>query len=393
MVGDYEAAAESARAAMVQRLRAMGRSEATLAAFASVPRHRLVDRFWTLPNLIGERRTVAVEHREGDVAGVRMLHDADHALAVKPPSRHTGVTTSTASAPALLAVQTDLLALTPGMRVLEIGTGPGYFAAVLAELVGPGGRVVTIDIDEPVATGAASRLARLGYDNVTVLVRDGHAGAPELGPFDRVVGSVGCTDIAAAWLDQLVSGGNALIPLLHGAMHPMVQLDASGVGRIVTRSGYVAIQGVQHRARLWPNARAAAAAPSRASLPPDLAAALVVTPDRCQLGGLGEWNLAFWVALQDQRAGSLVELNDGAGSSAHVDARAGQVAWGGPTGRALAIDLVAHGNEWLAAGRPEAEDFTHAFVPRGTATSGDGWVIPRVDHDQIVGLDRTDGGR
>ena len=57
------------------------------------------------------------------------------------------------------------------------------------------------------------------------------------------------------------------------------------------------------------------------------------------------------------------------------------------------IDLVAHGNEWLAAGRPEAEDFTHAFVPRGTATSGDGWVIPRVDHDQIVGFDRTDGGR
>ena len=380
VVGDYEAAAESARATMVQRLRAMGRSEATLAASASVPRHHLVDRFWTLPNLIGEGRTVAVEHREGDIAGVRMLHRAqNHTLAVKPPSRHTGVTTSTASAPALLAVQTDLLALTPGIRVLEIGTGPGYFAAVLAELVGPNGRVVTIDIDEAdsdrrhVAPGAAR-------------IRQRHGARPrrpcrarDLGPFDRVVGSVGCTDIAAAWLDQLVSGGNALIPLLHGAMHPMVQLDASGVGRIVTRSGYVAqYQGVQHRARLWPNARAAAAAPSRASLPPDLAAALVVTPDRCQLGGLGEWNLAFWVALQDQRAGSLVELNDGAGSSTRASTRVrARCAWGGPTGRALTIDLVAHGNEWLAAGRPEAEDFTHAFVPRGSTTSGDGWVIPR----------------
>ena len=98
-----------------------------------------------------------------------MLHDPDRALAVNRVASAAGGTTSTASAPQLLAIQADLLALAPGMTVLEIGTGPGYFAAVLSELVGPTGRVVSIDIDEEVAAGAAARLEALGYTNVTVL--------------------------------------------------------------------------------------------------------------------------------------------------------------------------------------------------------------------------------
>ena len=192
MSASYEDAATTAARAMVERLRA-GISDATLAAFARVPRHRMVPRFWTLPTVIGGMRTKAVEHRVGDVGVVAGVARPRPALAVNRVASAAGGTTSTASAPQLLAIQADLLALAPGMTVLEIGTGPGYFAAVLSELVGPSGRVVSLDIDEEAATGAAARLDTLGYPNVTVLARDGDAGAPELAPFDRVVGSVGAT--------------------------------------------------------------------------------------------------------------------------------------------------------------------------------------------------------
>jgi protein-L-isoaspartate(D-aspartate) O-methyltransferase len=386
----YEDAATSARAGMVERLRGAGISEPTLAAFARVPRHRMVPHFWTLPTVIAGMRTKPVEHREGDLASLRVLHDNDRALAVNRVPSAAGGTTSTASAPQLLAIQADQLALAPGMTVLEIGTGPGYFAAVLSELVGPSGRVVSIDIDEEVAAGAATRLDALGYANVTVLARDGDAGAPERAPFDRVVGSVGCNDVAAAWLRQLGPNGFALVPLLHGALHPMIRLDASGAGRIVTRSGYVAIQGRQSQVRLWPHARDAVAATTRAALPSELAAALTVAPGRERIGGLGEWDLGYWVAAADQRAGSLAELNDGAGSSARIAGAAGSVAWAGPHGRELAFDLVAYARAWLAAGRPTVEDHTHRFVPiteaSPTAEPGRRAVVARVDHHQVITL-------
>jgi protein-L-isoaspartate(D-aspartate) O-methyltransferase len=320
------------------------------------------------------------------------LHDIERAVAVNRVAGRDA-TTSTASAPRVLAAQADVLGLAPGMRVLEIGTGPGYFAAILSTLVGREGRVTSIEIDEAIARDTALRLGGLGYDNVTVVVADGHVGAPEHAPYDRVVGSVGCTDVAAAWLCQLGDGGFALVPLLHGAMHPMVRVDSRGVGRIVSRSGYVAIQGAQAHSTLWPNAHAAVRATEAAALPADVAAALVAPPERARLGGVGVWDLAYWVALHDERAGSFAELNDGAGSSARIDGPAATIGWGGPRGRALASDLLALAERWLAAGRPGAEDFAQAFVPAGTAAAGRGgspgagFVIHRIDHDQIVTLE------
>jgi protein-L-isoaspartate(D-aspartate) O-methyltransferase len=369
---------------MVEQLRVYGVSDATLTAFAHVPRHKLVPYFWTVPMTIGGRRTRPIEHRRGDTKSLRVLHDIERALAVNQVPDVASGTTSTASAPRLLAEQADLLALQPGMSVLEIGTGPGYFAAILSELVGPDGRVFTIDIDGAVAAEAAERLDALGYTNVTVFARDGHLGAPEQAPFDRVAGSVGANDIAAAWLAQLVPDGFALVPLRHGGFHPTMRVDAPGHGAVVIRSGYVAIQGAQSDTKLWPFANAAVSTPELAPLPPDLRPALTIEPGRERMGGLGEWNLGYWVAAADSRAGVLAELNDGAGSTARVDARAPAIAWGGPAGRALAGDLLAHAREWKLAGAPRAEDFEHRFVPLGTGRVDAGFVISRIDHDQVI---------
>jgi protein-L-isoaspartate(D-aspartate) O-methyltransferase len=387
VLDEYEDAAAQARATMVERLRGLGTGERTLAAFASVPRHRLVPHFWTLSMNIGGYRTQPSEYREGDTAALGSLHDPERALAINRVAGARGATTSTASAPRVLAAQADLLALEPGMRVLEIGTGPGYFAAILATLVGSAGHVTSIEIDGEIAEGAAARLDALGYHNVAVVVGDGHRGAPDSGRYDRVVGSVGCADVSAAWLRELADEGFALVPLVHGAMHPMVRVDPHGTGRIVSRSGYVSIQGAQAHTHLWPHALAAVPATEQAELGGAVAAAFVTTPDRARIGSLGEWDLAYWTALHDQRAGMFVELNDGAGSSARVDAGTATVAWGGPQGHVLSRALLDLAATWLAAGQPRAEDFAQAFVPAGTAPGGADLVIRRVDHDQIATLD------
>jgi protein-L-isoaspartate(D-aspartate) O-methyltransferase len=292
----------------------------------------------------------------------------------------------------LLAAQADLLALEPGMAVLEIGTGPGYFAALLSELVGDAGRIVSLDIDAEVVAGAAGRLAALSYANVVAIARDGHEGAEEFAPFDRIVGSVGCNDVAAAWIAQLAPDGFALVPLSHAAVHPMVRVDARGEGAVATRSGYVRIQGRQDDVELWPHARAFVMPTENEPLPAEIAAALAVEPGREQIGGLGEWDLAYWVAASDQRAGILVNLNDGAGSTARIDAGSGTLAWVGRAGAALASDLLDHARAWIAAGAPRAEDHRHRFVPIAdevAVDAGEAWLIDRVDHHQVI----TRGGR
>jgi len=388
VVDAYDDAADAARAAMVDRLRDVGTSDATLAAFARVPRDRLVPQFWVLAPPAGLAADT-IAYRRGDPEGLEFLFDVDRAVAVNNVPGVPGGTTSTASAPRLLAAQADLLALEPGMSVLEIGTGPGYFAAVLAELVGENGRVVSIDIDGAVAETARAHLDAAGYAHVRVLARDGHLGAPDDAPFDRVVGSVGCADVAAAWLHQLAPNGFAVVPLAHGAVHPMVRVEGDGRGVVVTRSGYVAIQGRQEHARLWPHARAFVLPTDSTPLPPDLAAAVAIEPERAAFGGIGEWDLGYWVAIHDQRAGVFANLNDGAGSTARVDAAHGTLTWAGDRGPELADELLRIAHAWLDAGAPTSEDHMQRFVAIGSEPPDADVVIERVDHAQTITLGRS----
>jgi protein-L-isoaspartate(D-aspartate) O-methyltransferase len=382
---DYEAAAAHARAAMIERVRSFGASDATVAAMARVPRHRLLPHFWAMSTVLGLTEDT-LEFHEGDVRGLEHVYDDDRPVAVNKVVGAVGGTTSTASAPRLLALQADLLALEQGMSVLEIGTGPGYFAALLAELVGPTGRVVTLDIDAPVVQHATARLSELGYAHVTAIARDGHLGAREHAPFDRVVGSVGCNDVSAAWLAQLAPGGYALVPLLHGAVHPMVRVDADGEGRVASRSGYVRIQGAQAGVDLWPHAGASVEPTEHEPLRAELARAVEIEPGRERYGGLAEWDLGYWVAAADQRAGLLASLNDGAGSTARIDAARGALTWAGRNGRTLGADLLDHAGAWMAAGRPAAGDHRQRFAPIAEVlvAAPNDWVIDRVDHRQVI---------
>jgi protein-L-isoaspartate(D-aspartate) O-methyltransferase len=181
--------ADAARARLAAALQASGRtpSPAVQAAFLAVPRHLFV------PGL-----APAAAYQ-------------DEALVIK--YSQDGLPISSSSQPAMMAIMLEQFGLEPGHRVLEIGTGTGYNAAVLAHIVGAGGAVVTVDIDPDLVARAEASLAAAGYSQVQARCADGGFGDPGGAPFDRVIVTVGAWDIAPAWLDQLGPGGRLVLPL------------------------------------------------------------------------------------------------------------------------------------------------------------------------------------
>jgi protein-L-isoaspartate(D-aspartate) O-methyltransferase len=164
-----ETAAETGRPAL---------SDAVMRAMGRVPRHRLVP---------AEEESQAYRNR--------------------PLSIGLG---QTISQPFIVALMTDLLAVKPGDKVLEIGTGSGYQAAVLAEL---GARVYTIEIIETLGVQAAKRLAELGLRNVETRIGDGYLGWPEQAPFDAIIVTAAPAEVPSALIEQLKTGGRLVIPL------------------------------------------------------------------------------------------------------------------------------------------------------------------------------------
>jgi protein-L-isoaspartate(D-aspartate) O-methyltransferase len=116
----------------------------------------------------------------------------------------------TISQPYIVAVMTEALALEPSDKVLEIGTGSGYQAAVLAEIADS---VFTIEILEPLGLRAESTLASMHYDNVQVRIGDGYRGWPEEAPFDAIIVTAAPDHIPQPLVDQLAVGGRLVLPL------------------------------------------------------------------------------------------------------------------------------------------------------------------------------------
>ncbi len=116
----------------------------------------------------------------------------------------------TISQPYIVALMTELLELEQGDKVLEIGTGSGYQAAILGEMVDS---VFTIEIVEPLGLMATQRLEALGYDNIFVRIGDGYRGWPEHAPFDAVIVTCAPDKIPQPLIDQLADGGRMIIPV------------------------------------------------------------------------------------------------------------------------------------------------------------------------------------
>ena len=200
---EREAEYQTRRLALVQTIEAQGvRDSATLDAMRRVPRHEFV------------------------LTRDRALAYGDHPL----PIGHG----QTISQPYIVAYMTEVLRPRPGLRVLEVGTGSGYQAAVLARV---GCTVRTIEIFKSLADRARERLRRLGYRGVAMRHGDGHLGWPEEAPFDAIIVTAAAGFIPPKLVEQLKPGGRMVIPVgsAHGVQN-LILVDKGRDGRIRTRN-------------------------------------------------------------------------------------------------------------------------------------------------------------
>jgi protein-L-isoaspartate(D-aspartate) O-methyltransferase len=136
------------------------------------------------------------------------------------------------SEPGIVALQLGQLDVRPGHRVLEIGAGTGYTAALLAHLAGPQGQVTTIDVEADIVDDARRHLAAAGFDTVQVVLGDGALGHPDRAPYDRIVAAVGAYGIPEGWLAQLGPAGRLVVPLrIVGSVSRSIAFERAENGR------------------------------------------------------------------------------------------------------------------------------------------------------------------
>ncbi len=209
------------RTRLADSLRAGWRASASVSeAFQAVPRHVFV---------CAEPAELAYE---------------DTAIVIK--SDAGGLPVSASTRPALMAIMLGQLGLAPGQRVLEIGTGSGYNAALIAQIVGDSGSVVTMDIEPDLVDKARASLAAAGFDNVTVVCGDGAAGVRSYAPYDRIIVTAGVWDLAPQWLAQLGADGRIVVPISVRGIQLAVAFEHAGiawVGRQACRCHFIRMTG------------------------------------------------------------------------------------------------------------------------------------------------------
>jgi len=135
----------------------------------------------------------------------------------------------TISAPHMVAIMAERLQLKPGLKVLEIGAGSGYHAAVCAEIIAPDGHIFTIERIASLASFAENNLKRTGYNTlVTVIFGDGTKGLPEKAPFDRIFVAAGAPDIPTPLTDQLADRGILLVPVGGRFYQDLIKVERKG---------------------------------------------------------------------------------------------------------------------------------------------------------------------
>jgi protein-L-isoaspartate(D-aspartate) O-methyltransferase len=391
--------------------------------------------------MAGWVRTESVADAFGSVPRHVFLSGVDPAVAYADEAvvTHTtpdGRPLSSSSQPAVMAAMLEQLTVEPGQRVLEVGTGTGYNAALLARLVGDRGAVTTIDIEEDLVDGARRHIdgarrhiSAAGFSDVTVVCADGAGGWRDNAPYDRIIVTAGARDLSPAWTEQLAEGGRLVLPLSLRGVQQSVAFDR-GADHLVSVSiidcGFMPLRGALAGPdpvrtlgdepgvflKLENDSMVDALALYTALKQPGkvVPIGVIVTP-REAMGGLG-----LWLALQEPDVGQLSAVGPATeyglvppliafpgmafttvlvGRSAlaalvppdplsRTDASDVAVRTFGPDTHNLAGRLAAHVRDWDAHGRPSTTTLQIRAHPQGTASGNDATIIIDRPHTRFL---------
>jgi protein-L-isoaspartate(D-aspartate) O-methyltransferase len=339
------------------------------AAFASVPREAFVPE--------GFQRRDGTWVRPADPEFLTTVY-SDDVLVTKTDGK---MPVSSSSQPSLMAIMIMALRVTPGLRILEIGAGTGYNAALLASL---GATVTTIDVQEDVAVRARAALARAGIADVRVEHADGYAGDPAQ-RFDRVMVTVGVGGVSPPWLTQLDPGGFVLAPVKHAGIHPVLVIAGPPGGPVtatpVCPAGFMLAAGpltAEH-----PGSFPAPAGPLDDLAPfarPRFDPPLTELAYRDLWYAAGAWSRrATHVAVPDREHGGLAFLDETLRSGAVV-LPDGAIHANGSSAAGYASLAAGILDRWTSAGRPPMQAWRVSLALTGDPAfpiwAPDSWELP-----------------
>jgi protein-L-isoaspartate(D-aspartate) O-methyltransferase len=234
-----------------------------------------------------------------------------------------GLALSSSSQPGIMAIMLDQLDLAPGHRVLEIGAGTGYNAALMRHIVGSSGQVVSIDIDADLVEAARSHLASAGYPDVIAVCADGAEGCVAHAPYDRLIATVGVSDLAPAWVEQVTPGARIVVPLDLGGTQLSVAFGRQGghwTSWSLAPCGFIrmrgALAGPEYTVVIQPGL--VLRVPEQRDIDPAALAAALAEPGREESTGIRTgpaqvfFGLSLWLTIHEPRLCLLHEEQPGA---------------------------------------------------------------------------------
>ncbi|MEV7289657.1 methyltransferase domain-containing protein [Streptomyces sp. NPDC093252] len=354
------------------------RTKPWAAAFAALPRHLFVPRWYEQET---DARGIAVwrERHSGDADALAAAYrDVTLVTALDPDTAQqvdatawTGVATSSSTQPSLMAGMLEDLVVEDGHRVLEIGTGTGYNAALLSHRLG-GHLVHSVDVDPALTSAAQEHLAAAGYAPQLV-PGDGLLGYPTGGPFDRIIATCSVPAVPDAWVRQLRPGGVLVADLALGIKGGIVRLTRRGDevrGLFTENAGR--FMPARAQAATYPAPVRSERAPTAGTRPTRLTAAEIRSeyPLRLVLSfNLPDTKLVYH---RDDNDALSLQLQDGGGSWARVPLAGdtATVTFGGST------DLWKRAEDahtwWCEAGQPDQSRFGYAVTAGGAYA----WYLP-----------------